>query len=82
MGEMLTIKVLRQQLKEWMLPDEMKISWDAENREEVQYAAKKFREYLNDGWMAFSDESKGRRQIFTFDPNIKRIVLTPPLGGG
>ena len=35
-----------------------------------------------DGWMAFSEEPRGRRQIFTFNPQLERIVLMPPLGGG
>ena len=82
MGEMLTVKVLRQLLKEWTLPDEMRVTWHVGDRQEVAQAEKKFCEYLADGWMAFSDEVNGRRQIFTFDPKSERIVLIPPLGGG
>jgi hypothetical protein len=48
----------------------------------VAYAEEKFREYLADGWMAFSEDPRGRRQIFKFNPKLERIVLIPPLGGG
>lgn len=82
MGEMTTLKIMRQLVKEWMLPDEMTVSWDVDNSEEVAYAQKKFLQYLADGWIAFSDEPTGRRQIFKFNPELKRIVLLPPLGGG
>ena len=79
---MTTLKIMRQLVKEWMLPDEMTVSWDVDNSEEVAYAQKKFLQYLADGWIAFSDEPTGRRQIFKFNPELKRIVLLPPLGGG
>jgi len=82
MGVMKTLKIMRQLLPEWTLPEEMTVTWDIGNRQEVAYAQEKFREYLADGWMAFSEESRGRRQIFTFNPQLERIVLMPPLGGG
>ncbi len=82
MGEMRTLKVLRHLLKEWIQPDDMRISWDARNREEVVYAEEKFQQYLADGWIAFSDEPGGRKQIFKFNPELERIILLPPLGGG
>ncbi|MCW4039021.1 MAG: hypothetical protein NWF13_09845 [Candidatus Bathyarchaeota archaeon] len=82
MGVMRTLKIMRQLLPEWTLPEKMTVTWDIGNRREVTYAQKKFCEYLADGWMAFSEEPKGRRQIFTFNPQLERIVLIPPLGGG
>ena len=82
MGEMMTVKIMRQLLKEWTLPDEMKVSWNVDNSQEVAYAEKKFLEYLADGWIAFSDGPKGRIQIFNFNSRIEMIILLPPLGGG
>ncbi|RLI37756.1 hypothetical protein DRO66_03295 [Candidatus Bathyarchaeota archaeon] len=82
MGVMKTLKIMRQLLDEWTLPDEMTVTWDVENRREVAYVKEKFYEYLADGWMAFSEEPKGRRQIFKFNPQLELIVLIPPLGGG
>jgi hypothetical protein len=82
MGVMKTLKIMRQLLDEWTLPDEMTVTWDIENRREVAYVKEKFYEYLADGWMAFSEEPKGRRQIFKFNSQLELIVLMPPLGGG
>ena len=82
MGVMKTVKILRQLLDDWTLPDEMTVTWDMDNPREVAYAAAQFHAYLADGWLAFSEESQGRRQIFAFDPQLERIVLLPPLGGG
>ena len=82
MGEMSTIKVMRHLLKEWTLPEDMTITWDPSNMNEVALAEKKFYQYLDDGWMAFSEEPKGRRQIFKFSPNLQKILLILPLGGG
>jgi hypothetical protein len=82
MGEMKTLRIMSALLEEWILPDEMTITWDVDNSQEVTHAEETFRQYLADGWMAFSDERGGRRQIFQFDPKLDRIVLIPPLGGG
>lgn len=82
MGVMTTLRIMRQLIKEWTLPDEMTVSWDLNNREEIAYAEKKFLQYLAEGWIAYSDEPKGRRQIFKFNPDLEKIVLIPPLGGG
>ena len=73
---------MRQLLKEWTLPGDMEVTWDVNNNQEVTYAEKKFREYLADGWIAFSDDHKGRIQIFNFNPKLEMIVLMSPLGGG
>lgn len=82
MGVMRTLKIMRQLLKEWTLPDELMVSWDIHNGEEIAIAERKFQLYLAEGWLAFSDDPTGKRQILKFDPNLERIVLIPPLGGG
>ena len=82
MGEMFTLKIMRQLTKEWVQPDEMKVSWCVDNIHEVAYAEQKFNQYITDGWIAFSDTSKRRKQIFEFNPKLERIILMPPLGGG
>jgi len=83
MGKMMTVDIMRQLLKEWTMPDQAEITWDVNNKKEVAYAEKKFRDYMADGWLAYSDSSKeGRIQITKFDPKIEMIVLLPPLGGG
>ena len=83
MGKMMTVDIMRQLLKEWTMPDQAEITWDVNNKQEVAYAEKKFRDYVADGWLAYSDSSKGGRiQISKFDPRIEMIILLPPLGGG
>lgn len=82
MGEMVTIKVMRHLLKEWTLPDEMKVTWDANKSEEIANAKNIFQKYLDDGWMAFKEGRTGRKQIFEFNAKLNKILLMPPLGGG
>jgi len=82
MGRMMTVKIMRQLTREWMLPDEMRVSWKLENPQEVADAEKRFLEYLADGWMAFSEDPQERKQIFHFNPKLELILLMPPLGGG
>ena len=82
MGKITTLKIMRQLIKEWTVPDEMTIIWDIHNDQEVDYAKKTFYQYLIEGWMAFNDELTGKKQIFEFNLKLKRIVLIPPLGGG
>ncbi|KON30829.1 hypothetical protein AC480_00190 [miscellaneous Crenarchaeota group archaeon SMTZ1-55] len=82
MGEMKTLRIMSALLEEWTLPDKMTVTWDVDNSQEVAHAGETFRQYLADGWMAFSDDPRGRRQIFQFNPQLERIVLVPPLGGG
>lgn len=82
MGEMVAIKVLTSLMKDWNLPDNLKILWNDDDSQQVSHAEKVFKEYLGEGWLAFSEEAEGRRQIFRFDAKLNKIILIPPLGGG
>lgn len=82
MGEMISIKVLTALMKDYELPEGAKVTWDEDNVEEVSRAAEMFQKYLKEGWMAFSESQRGRKQVFKFNPGLARIVLMPPLGGG
>ena len=82
MGEMISIKVLTALMKDYELPEGAKITWDKSDAAQVSHAEEVFRKYLREGWMAFSESGKERRQIFRFDPSLARIILVPPLGGG
>ncbi|MGD0330026.1 MAG: hypothetical protein ABSB40_06215 [Nitrososphaeria archaeon] len=82
MGEMVTIKVLTSLMKDWNLPDNLKITWDRNDAQQVSRAEEVFKEYLKEGWLAFSEEADRRRQIFRFDAELNKIILIPPLGGG
>ena len=48
----------------------------------MKRAREAFTEYLEKGYIPFSDTSKGRRQIFKFDPKLEKIVLAPLVEGG
>ena len=82
MGEMISIKVLTALMRDYELPEGAKVTWDETDKEQVSHAERMFQKYLREGWMAFSESGKERKQIFTFDPSLARIVLVPPLGGG
>jgi lipopolysaccharide export system protein LptC len=82
MGVLMTVKIMRLLIKEWTLPEEMRLTWDVESGKGIALAEQMFHKYLADGWMAFSDDPSGRTQIFTFNPQLDRILLFPPLGGG
>lgn len=78
----MTWNVMRQTMKEWTMPDDMRVEWDIKSSEQVAYAQNKFNQYLSDGWLAYRIESGKRIQIFKFDPKFERIILLPPIGGG
>jgi len=82
LGEMVSIRVLTGLMKDHALPEGTRIVWQEENEEQISHAREMFKEYLQEGWMAFSESSDGRKQIFAFDPRLARIILVPPLGGG
>ena len=81
-GEMISIKVLTALMRDYELPEGAKVTWDETDEVEVSRAEAIFQKYLREGWMAFSESGKERKQIFSFDPSLARIILVPPLGGG
>jgi len=64
-----------------------KLTWDANNEDEVEAAETMFEELLAKGFQAFevSDEKekggKGK-MIRKFDPKAQRIIMSPRIGGG
>ena len=56
--------------------------WRADNQDEVTVAGRLFKEYVNKGWLAIGEIAGKKSQIFTFNPDLDRIVLTPLLMGG
>jgi len=79
---MISIKVLTALMKDYELPEGAKVTWDEADMGEVSQAERIFQKYLKEGWMAFSESGRERKQIFSFDPSLVRIILVPPLGGG
>ncbi len=60
----------------------LRVIWRKENTEEVVFAEKTFREYIHQGWIAIGEAAGKKKQIFTFDPNLEKILLAPLLVGG
>lgn len=61
-----------------------KITWDARNEAEVENARRTFDDLKAKGFLAYSvskDGSKGEI-LKKFDPNVEKIILTPPMAGG
>lgn len=61
---------------------ELRLTWDKGNAEEVDRAEKVFKEYVEKGWLAIGEVAGKKMQIFTFNPDLERIVLTPLALGG
>jgi len=61
---------------------ELRLTWSKDNLEEVALAEKTFREHIIKGWLAFGETSGEKKQIFTFNPNLEKIVLAPIVEGG
>jgi len=81
-GELVAIKVLTTLTRDHVLPEVAKVTWNEADVEQISHANKVFQEYLQEGWMAFSEDDNGRKQIFKFNPSLEKIILVPPLGGG
>ena len=81
-GEIIAIKVTTGLMKSYDLPENMRITWMQSNKEQTSNAERVFYRYLKEGWIAFNEDDNGRKQILSFDPKLRRIVLIPPIGGG
>ncbi len=62
---------------------DMKVSWNAENDQEIDAARETFDKRIKEGWTAFREKLgiKGDK-IKIFDPDAERIILIPPISGG
>lgn len=61
---------------------DVRITWQEDNTEEVAVAEKAFNEYLQRGWIAIGEAGDEKKQIFTFNPKLQKIVLAPIAMGG
>jgi hypothetical protein len=63
--------------------DETRIAWRTDDPDAVKQAADLFRKYVMEGWIAYTVTADDRKiQIFTFNPALDEIVLTPIMFGG
>jgi hypothetical protein len=58
--------------------------WDPSQPDEVAQARKTFAELRAKGYLAYAVDKDGGKgeQVRTFDPQLKAIILAPPLRGG
>ena len=61
-----------------------RLTWDKENGPEAKQAKAKFEELMKKNYMAFSVDSKGKknRQIEEFDVDAEEILMIPPTSRG
>jgi len=81
-GEIIAVRISTTLMKSHELPEDLKVAWSESDAEQVSHAESVFNRYLEEGWLAFKEDDKGKKQILCFDPKITRIVLMPPIGGG
>ena len=82
MGEIISIKVSTALMKSYELPEGIKVTWKESDIEQISHAERVFYKYLKEGWIAYNEDGKGRKQIINFDPKLTKIILIPPIGGG
>lgn len=61
-----------------------KISWNPDNRTEVDEARKAFNAYKDKGFAAFKVSKRGAKgeQVRDFCPDAEEILFVPPIQGG
>jgi len=66
------------------LTGDTKITWDPSNEDEVEAAEATFDRLRGKGYLAYTvDEDGEQGEVITkFDPQARRIILTPPMAGG
>ena len=82
MGEIVTVTISTGMFRAHELPEGLRVSWSESDAEQVSYAEMFFSSYIKEGWIAYSEVGKEKRQIIRFDPKLTKIVLIPPMGGG
>ncbi|MCK4953222.1 hypothetical protein KAS14_05510 [Candidatus Bathyarchaeota archaeon] len=61
---------------------DLKLTWRKGNADEIDVAENIFKEYIKKGWLAIGEGSGKKKQIFTFNPDLEKITLTPLFMGG
>ncbi|UCH03149.1 MAG: hypothetical protein JSV20_05085 [Candidatus Bathyarchaeota archaeon] len=62
---------------------EHKLTWNQENGEKLLLAKKLFEQYRKKGLLPIGEaHGGGWKHIFTFDPDLKRIIFMPLMAGG
>lgn len=65
-----------------VIQGELRVTWRKEDAEEVAFAAETFQQYIIKGWLAIGEHGETKSQIFSFNPELDRITLSPIMVGG
>ena len=82
MGELLVIGKSSTVVYGERIEEGLRLVWEKGNAEEEARASATFKEYVSRGWLAIGETSGVKKQIFTFNPSLDRIVLSPVMVGG
>ena len=82
MGELRIIGKSPVFIADEVVEGEIRFTWSKGNAEEVDKAEKMFKEYVEKGWLAIGEVADRKMQIFAFNPDLDKIVLTPLALGG
>ena len=64
---------------------DLKVIWNPDNEDEVQAAQEQFDALRNKGYMAWNVGKLGRKtdnEIKEFDPDLEKMIITPPVKKG
>jgi len=63
---------------------DLKVIWDPNNENEVEAARNQFNELLRKGHQAFAVDKVGEKakEVKRFDPEMGKVILSPPVKGG
>jgi DNA polymerase IIIc chi subunit len=67
---------------------DVKVMWDRTKKDEVEAARTMFNSLRKKGYIAYSVKDKvagnsGKGELVTkFDPDIERLIMSPPMAGG
>ena len=57
--------------------------WTEDDSEQIDKARQAFQKYFMKGWIAYAiAKDNTKKQVFSFDPEYKEIVLLPIASGG
>jgi len=64
---------------------DLKVIWDPDNEDEVQAAREQFYALKKKGYMAWNVGRLGKKtdnEVKEFDPDLKKLIITPPVKKG
>ena len=82
LGELRVIRTSPTGMQKDSAHGELRLTWRTGDADEIARAEKTFQTYLQKGWLAIGEGPGPKKQIFTFNPDLEKIVLAPLMMGG